>query len=52
VLTAAHDVERSAHEIGASGYLGKPFEIAALEAVVERQLREAARPQRSEHASQ
>lgn len=52
VLTAAHDAERSAHEIGASGYLGKPFEIAALETVVERQLREAARPQRSEHASQ
>ncbi len=36
VLTAAEDARRRAEEIGAEGYLGKPFEIDDLIRVVER----------------
>ena len=41
VLTAAHDAARSAQEIGASDYLGKPFEVRTLSAVVEKHLARA-----------
>ncbi len=36
VLTAAENARRRAEEIGAEGYLGKPFEIAELVAMVEK----------------
>jgi CheY-like chemotaxis protein len=36
VLTAAHDAQRSASEIGAVGFLGKPFELQDLVVTVER----------------
>ena len=36
VLTAAQDAARSAREIGADGYLGKPFDVADLLATVKR----------------
>jgi len=51
VLTASHDAKRSAQEIGATGYLGKPFEMAVLAAAVDRLLREADTAARDEHAS-
>lgn len=35
VLTAAEDSRKRAEEVGADGYLGKPFEIADLLRVVE-----------------
>jgi CheY-like chemotaxis protein len=38
VFTAAHDAQRSADEIGAAGFLGKPFELQDLVATVERHL--------------
>jgi len=38
VITAAHDAARSAHEIGATDYLGKPFELRALRSLVEKLL--------------
>ena len=38
VITAAHDAARSAQEIGAADYLGKPFELRALRTVVEKLL--------------
>ena len=38
VLTAAHDAQRSAAEIGAAGFLGKPFDVRTLIATVERYL--------------
>ena len=36
VLTAAHDAQKSAREVGAAGFLGKPFELRALRSAVER----------------
>jgi len=36
VMTAAQDARRWAEEIGAAGYLAKPFELPDLLAVVER----------------
>jgi len=36
VMTAAQDARRWAKEIGAAGYLAKPFELLELLAVVER----------------
>jgi DNA-binding response OmpR family regulator len=36
VMTAAQDARRWAEEIGAQGYLAKPFEMPDLLAVVER----------------
>jgi DNA-binding response OmpR family regulator len=39
VLTAAHDAERSSNEIGAAGFLGKPFSVATLASTVELHLR-------------
>jgi CheY-like chemotaxis protein len=42
VLTAAHDAQRSAREIGAAGFLGKPFELQDLVATVERVLAQPA----------
>lgn len=36
VITAAHDAERSAQEIGAAGFLGKPFDLRSLRSTVER----------------
>ena len=47
VITAAHDAARSAREIGASDYLGKPFELRALRSLVEKLL---ARATASAHA--
>ncbi|HEX5059556.1 MAG TPA: response regulator [Kofleriaceae bacterium] len=41
VITAAHDAARSAHEIGAADYLGKPFELRALRSLVEKLLARA-----------
>jgi CheY-like chemotaxis protein len=38
VFTAAHDAQRSADEIGAAGFLGKPFDLQDLVATVERYL--------------
>ncbi len=35
VITAAHDAARSAQEIGATAYLGKPFDLSSLSAVVD-----------------
>lgn len=40
VLTAAHDALRSAEEIGAAGFLGKPFDMSSLYSVVDRHLNE------------
>jgi CheY-like chemotaxis protein len=40
VLTAAHDALRSAQEIGAAGFLGKPFDMSSLYSVVDRHLNE------------
>ena len=42
VLTAAHDAARSAQEIGAAGFLGKPFDMSSLYSVVDRHLNGAA----------
>ncbi len=36
VLTAAEDARKRAEEIGAEGYLGKPFEIDELLAIAEK----------------
>ena len=41
VITAAHDAARSAKEIGAADYLGKPFELRALRSLVEKSLARA-----------
>lgn len=41
VLTAAENARRRAEEIGAESYLGKPFEIAELVAMVERHVSHA-----------
>jgi CheY-like chemotaxis protein len=38
VLTAAHDAARLAVEIGASGFVGKPFEMKTLVSTVDRYL--------------
>ncbi|MDA8218034.1 MAG: response regulator [Dehalococcoidales bacterium] len=38
VLTAAEDARARAEEIGAEGYLGKPFEIEDLVRIVERHI--------------
>jgi CheY-like chemotaxis protein len=38
VLTAAHDAMRSAQEIGAAGFLGKPFDMSSLYSVVDHHL--------------
>jgi CheY-like chemotaxis protein len=38
VITAAHDAQRSAEEIGAVGFIGKPFELEALVSTIERHL--------------
>jgi CheY-like chemotaxis protein len=35
VITAAHDAARSASEIGAAGFLGKPFEMTSLRSIVD-----------------
>ena len=40
VLTAAEDARKRAEEIGAEGYLGKPFEMDELLAEVARYVRE------------
>ena len=42
VLTAAHDALRSAQEIGAAGFLGKPFDMSSLYSVVDHHLNGAA----------
>ncbi|MHB1417896.1 MAG: response regulator, partial [Chloroflexota bacterium] len=42
VLTAAEDARARAEEIGAEGYLGKPFEIEDLVRIVERHISTAA----------
>jgi DNA-binding response OmpR family regulator len=34
VLTAAHDARRCAEEIGAAGFIGKPFDLDTLVAAV------------------
>jgi CheY-like chemotaxis protein len=39
VLTAAQDARRWAQEVGATGFLAKPFDLVELLAVVERLLR-------------
>jgi CheY-like chemotaxis protein len=44
VMTAAQDARQWAREIGAAGYLAKPFDISDLIDAVERQL-DASRPQ-------
>jgi CheY-like chemotaxis protein len=44
VITAAHDAARSAEQVGAAGYLGKPFELRALSAAVARALTPARAP--------
>jgi CheY-like chemotaxis protein len=49
VLTAAYDAERSAREVGAAGYLGKPFEVRSLVAIVERYCR--ARSERAQDSA-
>jgi CheY-like chemotaxis protein len=36
VLTAAHDAQRSAEEVGAAGFIGKPFELETLVDTVRR----------------
>src|SRR5262249_3472386 len=36
VLTAAHDAEQRALDVGAEGWLGKPFDLKVLIAAVER----------------
>jgi CheY-like chemotaxis protein len=36
VLTAAHDAQRSAEEVGAAGFIGKPFELETLLELVRR----------------
>jgi len=38
VLTAAHDAQRSAEEIGAVAFIGKPFELEALVNAVRRHI--------------
>jgi CheY-like chemotaxis protein len=38
VITAAHDAARSASEIGASGFIGKPFDRRSLIGTIERLL--------------
>ncbi len=40
VMTAAYDARQWALEIGAAGYLAKPFDLTELLAVVERELPE------------
>jgi CheY-like chemotaxis protein len=42
ILTAAHDASRFADEIGAAGFVGKPFEKKTLVSTVERILRPSA----------
>ena len=42
VITAAHDAARSAKEIGTTEYLGKPFELRALRALVAKLLAQVA----------
>lgn len=44
VITAAHDAARSAKEIGATDYLGKPFELRMLRTLVEKLLARASAP--------
>src|SRR5262245_59953380 len=39
VITAAHDAARSASEVGASGFIGKPFDQRTLIETIERLLR-------------
>lgn len=39
VLTAAEDARKRAEEIGAEGYLGKPFDIADVIRIVDRHVR-------------
>jgi CheY-like chemotaxis protein len=43
VITAAHDAARAAQEIGAAGYLGKPFSVRELATLVEQLLSPQAR---------
>lgn len=51
VLTAAHDAQRSASEIGAAGFLGKPFDVRTLMATVDRYLGPfVAPPETNEHS--
>jgi CheY-like chemotaxis protein len=38
VITAAHDAEKSATEIGAAAFIGKPFDLKSLRSTVERVL--------------
>jgi len=40
VVTAAEDVKRRAEEVGAEGYLGKPFNLRQLYDVIERNVGE------------
>jgi CheY-like chemotaxis protein len=47
VITAAHDAARSAQEIGATAYLGKPFDLSTLQGIVDETL---GAPARSAHA--
>ena len=42
VFTAADDARRRAEEIGAEGYLGKPFDIDDLIDVIEKAMRDSA----------
>jgi CheY-like chemotaxis protein len=48
VITAAHDAARSAEQLGAAGYLGKPFSLRALNALVEQHLAPKAHLERTE----
>lgn len=52
-LTAAHDARTSAEAIGANNYLGKPFSVRALTALVDGQLgdRHVEDPQRDSNPS-
>jgi CheY-like chemotaxis protein len=43
VITAAHDAARSASDIGAAGYIGKPFDQRTLIGTIERLLAPVAR---------
>lgn len=46
VITAAHDAARNAEQIGAVGYLGKPFSVRTLNALVEEHLAPQSRMER------
>jgi urea transport system substrate-binding protein len=43
IMTAAADAEKRAHDVGAAGYLEKPFLLADVDATIERMLAMQAR---------